>query len=159
VLASASSRSRTFSQLPGDYQMPLLGKPVSARRRNQHARRVRYPRRGFSRDYCAHSSNAAGSPRKSARTSPAKCSEPVIRIGSGFARASISASPMVEVMEWGSDGLMMEASDNSPVRQSRSQNGAGTPFGKKNGFHSQSRVWEIAGWTCGRRANAAFPAY
>jgi hypothetical protein len=33
--------------------------------------------------YCAHSSKAAGSPRKYARTSPAKCSEPVIRIGFG----------------------------------------------------------------------------
>ena len=52
--------------------------------------------------YCAHSSNAAGSPRKCARTSPAKCSEPVIRMGFGFARASINASPSVEVMEQGS---------------------------------------------------------
>jgi hypothetical protein len=32
----------------------------------------------------------------------------VIRIGFGFARTSISASPIVEVMEWGSDGVTME---------------------------------------------------
>ena len=77
--------------------------------------------------YCAHSSNAAGLPRRCARTSPAKCSEPVIRIGFGFARASISASPIVEVMEWGSDGVMSEKiSVNSPgasVRTAKELNG------------------------------------
>ncbi|PYK51898.1 MAG: hypothetical protein DME20_00500 [Verrucomicrobia bacterium] len=44
VLASASSRSRTFVLLS---PCPAHAKPsekiVSARRRNQHARRVRYP--------------------------------------------------------------------------------------------------------------------
>src|SRR5262249_25204575 len=33
--------------------------------------------------YCAQSSKAAGSPCRCARTSPAKCKEPVIRIGFG----------------------------------------------------------------------------
>jgi hypothetical protein len=37
-------------------------------------------------------------------------------------------------MEWGSDGAMMETPTIPQVRQSRSQNGAGTPLGKKNGF-------------------------
>src|SRR6266576_7021340 len=49
--------------------------------------------------YCAHSSNAAGLPRKCARTSPAKWSEPVIRIGFGLARTRSSASPIDVVME------------------------------------------------------------
>src|SRR6266496_1140806 len=49
--------------------------------------------------YCAHSSNAAGSPRKWARTSPAKCSEPVIKIEFGLARAWSSASLTEGVME------------------------------------------------------------
>src|SRR6266516_5784780 len=53
----------------------------------------------FEDGHCAHSSNAAGSPRKCARTSPAKCSEPVIRIGFGFARESISASRIVGLMK------------------------------------------------------------
>src|SRR6266700_6313960 len=49
--------------------------------------------------HCAHSSKAAGSPRRWARTSPAKCREPVIKIGFGFSRESISASPTVGVMK------------------------------------------------------------
>jgi hypothetical protein len=47
---------------------------------------------GRSRDagdssYCAHSSKAAESPRRVASASPAKCSEPVIRMGCGLPRA------------------------------------------------------------------------
>ncbi len=44
VLASASSRSRTFHvALYRSLQIESNEKVVSARRRNQHARRVRYP--------------------------------------------------------------------------------------------------------------------
>ena len=49
--------------------------------------------------YCAHSSYAAGSPRRCASTSPAKWSEPVTKIGFGFERASANASSTDEVME------------------------------------------------------------
>src|SRR6266550_5758151 len=51
------------------------------------------------RNYCAHSSKAVGSPRRCARTSPAKWSEPVIKIGFDFARASINESSTFGVME------------------------------------------------------------
>ncbi len=50
-------------------------------------------------DHCAHSSKAAGSPRRWARISPAKCSEPVARIGFGFARARSIASLTDRVTE------------------------------------------------------------
>src|SRR5437763_16501278 len=49
--------------------------------------------------YCAHSSKLAGSPRRCARTSPVKCSEPVIKIGFGLERATASASSTDGVME------------------------------------------------------------
>src|ERR1043166_7035523 len=42
----------------------------------------------FPENHCAHSSKAAGSPCRCARTSPAKWSEPAIRIGFWFARVS-----------------------------------------------------------------------
>src|SRR5205823_11846401 len=52
VLVSASSRSRTF---PGNShsspERKSKGKPVSARRRNQHARRVRYPEHGRTKSF------------------------------------------------------------------------------------------------------------
>src|SRR5205809_4582158 len=53
----------------------------------------------FEDGHCAHSSNAAGSPRKWARTSPAKCSEPVIKIRFRFARARANASSIDGVIE------------------------------------------------------------
>src|ERR1043166_721980 len=62
----------------------------------------------FPENHCAHSSKAAGSPCRCARTSPAKWSEPAIRIGFWFARASISASPIVDAMEWGTGGIIIE---------------------------------------------------
>src|SRR4029077_10940870 len=43
VLASASSRSRTFPPCPRGIRPTSFEKTVSAGRRNQHARRVRYP--------------------------------------------------------------------------------------------------------------------
>ena len=53
----------------------------------------------FGCNHCAHSSNAAGSPRRWARASPAKCNEPVSRMGFGFARASSNASASDGVIE------------------------------------------------------------
>src|ERR1700693_3482431 len=49
--------------------------------------------------YWVHSSKAAGSPRKYARTSPAKWSEPVIKIGFGLACAISRASTTDGVVE------------------------------------------------------------
>src|SRR5437870_12922383 len=72
-----------------------------ARRHRQHAGRVRSAdaRVPFGGVHCAHSSKAAGSPHRCARTSPAKWSEPVIKIGFGFARARSRASATDGVME------------------------------------------------------------
>src|SRR4029077_13283277 len=58
--------------------------------------------------HCAHSSSAFGSPRKNASASPAKWSEPVIRIRSFVVRAAFNASASDGVMEWGSDGVLKE---------------------------------------------------
>src|SRR5204863_9842254 len=103
VLVSASRRNKLLVKTRRSIAACCTDKSSRSRvRARQHARRVRYPERRARRSrstYCTHSSNAAGSPRKWARTSPAKCSEPVINTGFGFARASVSASPTVEVKE------------------------------------------------------------
>ena len=121
VLVSASRRNRLC--LDENFRLRCVGLRKVRDREDAltSTRDARAPRRAGRANHCAHSSNAAGSPRKSARTSPTKCSEPVIRIGLGFARASISASPMVGVMEWGSDGVMTEKIlANSPGAMARS---------------------------------------
>jgi len=104
VLVSASRRNKLLVKTRRSIAACCTDKSSRSRgRARQHARRVRYPERRARRSrstYCTHSSNAAGSPHKCARTSPAKCSEPVINTGFGFARASVSASPTV-----GSDGV------------------------------------------------------
>ena len=58
--------------------------------------------------HCAHSSKAAGCPRKCASASPAKCNEPVIKIGAVRARALSIASTTDEVMECWSAGIIFE---------------------------------------------------
>src|ERR1700719_4021195 len=50
-LASASSRSRALLELARLSRGGIKGKVVSERRRNQHARRERYPRRKLARAY------------------------------------------------------------------------------------------------------------
>src|SRR5205823_8914626 len=87
-------------------------KSAMTRRHRQHAGRVRYPETNAqSSVYCAHSSSAFGSPRKSASASPAKCSEPAIRIRSENLSAAEIASATDGVMEWGSDGVLKEKMD------------------------------------------------
>ena len=47
-------------------------------------------------------------PPRAASASPAKCNEPVRRMGFGLARANSNASEIDEVMECWSNGVMVE---------------------------------------------------
>jgi len=94
----------------------------------------------FGCNHCAHSSKAAGSPRRYASASPAKCNEPVMRIGFGFVRVSLSASPIEGVMEQGSDGVMTDkiwaSCFGSAVRSLRI-------FGKRTESAIVTSSWQI----------------